>query len=55
MNTLRNILIEPAKIKDKDKMLKVAIEKQKITYKGTPIKLSADFFSRNSAGQKGVA
>ena len=43
------------KVKDKERILKVAREKQQITYVGTPIRLSADFFSRNSAGQKGVA
>ena len=32
-----------AKIKDKEKLLKAAREKQKITYKGTPIRLTADF------------
>ena len=31
------------KIKDKDKILKAAREKQQISYKGTPIRLSADF------------
>ena len=30
-------------MKDKDKILKATREKQQITYKGTPIKLSADF------------
>ena len=32
-----------AKIKDKEKLLKAAREKRKITYKGTPIRLTADF------------
>ena len=32
-----------AKIKDKERMLKVAREQQLVTYKGTPIGLSADF------------
>ena len=40
-----------AKIKDKERIIKVAREKQQVTYKGTPIRLSADF----SAGQKGAA
>ena len=31
------------KIKDKEKLLKAAREKQQITYKGTPIRLTADF------------
>ena len=31
------------KIKDKEKILKAAREKKQVTYKGTPIRLSADF------------
>ena len=50
-NTPRHILIKLTKIKDKEKIVKATREKQQITYKGIPIRLSADF----SAGQKGVA
>ena len=32
-----------AKIKDKEKLLKAAREKRHIIYKGTPIRLTADF------------
>ena len=42
-NTPRHILIKLTKIKFKEKILKAAREKQKITYKGIPIRLSADF------------
>ena len=42
-NTLRHILIKLSKIKCKEKILKAAREKQKITYKGIPIRLTADF------------
>ena len=42
-NTLRHIAIKLAKIKDKEKLLKASREKQQITYKGTPIRLTADF------------
>ena len=49
------MLIKLTKNKDKEKILKAAREKKQVTYKGTPIRLSADFFSRYSAGQKGVA
>ena len=42
-NTPRHILIKLTKIKFKEKILKAAREKQQITYKGIPIKLSADF------------
>ena len=42
-NTPRHIVIKMAKIKDKEKLLKAAREKWQITYKGTPIRLTADF------------
>ena len=42
-NTLRHIVIKLVKIKDKEKLLKATREKQQITYKGTPIRLTADF------------
>ena len=42
-NTPRHILIKLTKIKFKEKKLKAAREKQKITYKGIPVRLSADF------------
>ena len=42
-NTLRHILIKLTKLKFKEKILKAARKKQQITYKGTPIRLSADF------------
>uniref|UniRef100_A0A8D1RLB9 L1 transposable element RRM domain-containing protein n=1 Tax=Sus scrofa TaxID=9823 RepID=A0A8D1RLB9_PIG len=42
-NTPRPILIKLTKIKDKEEILKAAREKKQITYKGTPIRLSADF------------
>ena len=41
-NTPRHILIKLSKIKYKDKLLKAAREKQQITYKGIPIRLTAD-------------
>ena len=41
-NTPRHILIKLSKIKYKEKILKPAREKQQITYKGIPIKLTAD-------------
>ena len=36
-NTPRHIVIKLAKIKDKEKLLKAAREKRRITYKGIPI------------------
>ena len=44
-NIPRHKLIELTKIKFKEKILKAAREKQKITYKGIPIRLSADFLA----------
>ena len=40
---LRHKLIKLRKIKYKEKIVKSAREKQKVTYKGIPIRLSADF------------
>ena len=42
-NTPRHILIKQSKINYKENILKAAREKQQITYKGTPIRLTADF------------
>ena len=41
-NTPRHILLKLSKIKYKKKKLKAAREKQQITYKGIPIRLTAD-------------
>ena len=41
-NMPRHIVIKLAKIKDKEKLLKAAREKRQTTYKGTPIRLTAD-------------
>ena len=41
--TPKHIIIKMAKVKDKERILKAAREKQSINYKGTPIRLSEDF------------
>ena len=41
-NMPRHILIKLSRIKYKEKILKAASEKQQITYKGIPIRLTAD-------------
>ena len=41
-NTPRHILIRLTKIKDKERILKAAREKQQVTHKGNPICLTAD-------------
>ena len=53
-STQRHIVIKLVKIKDKEKLLKAAREKRQITYKGTPIRLTADV-SAETTSQKGVA
>ena len=41
--TPRHIIIKMAKVKDKERILKAAREKQRVNYNGTPIRLSVDF------------
>ena len=41
--TPRRIIIKMPKVKGKEKVLKAAREKKRVTYKGVPIRLSADF------------
>ena len=41
--TPRHIIIKIPKAKDKERILKAAREKETVTYKGVPIRLSADF------------
>ena len=42
-NTPRHIIVTLPKIKDKERILKAAREKETVTYKGVPMGLSADF------------
>ena len=39
----RDIIIKTPKVKNKERILKAAREKQIVTYKGAPIRLSVDF------------
>ena len=41
--TARHIIIKMAKFQGKERILKVAREKQEVTYKGAPIRLATDF------------
>ena len=52
-NTLRHTVMKLRKIKDKEKLLKATREKQQITYKGTPIRLTA-VFSAETTSLEGV-
>ena len=42
-HTPRHIIITLPKIKQKERILEAAREKEIVTYKGVPIRLSADF------------
>ena len=46
-NTPRHIIITLAKMKDKERILKAARKKERVTYKEVPIRLSADFSKEN--------
>ena len=52
-NTLRHIIITLAKIKDKERILKAAREKKRVTYKGVPIRLSANFSKETLQARRG--
>ena len=41
--TLKHIILKMPKFKDKERILKAAREKELVTYKEVPIRLSADF------------
>ena len=50
--TPRHIRIKMSKVKDKERFLKAAREKQRVTYKGVPIRLSADFSKETLQARK---
>ena len=52
-HTPRHIMITLPKIKDKERLLQAAREKEAVTYKGVPIRLSADF-SKETLQAKGA-
>ena len=41
--TLRYMIIKMTRLKDKERILKTAREKEVFTYKGVPIRLSSDY------------
>ena len=47
-NTPRHLIIKFPRIKDKERTLKAAREKDTVTYKGVPIRLTADFLIRET-------
>ena len=52
-NTPRHIIIKLHKIKDKERILKAAREKETVTYKGVPIRLAADFSNETLQARRG--
>ena len=52
-HTSRHIRITLPKMKDKERILKAVREKNKVTYKGVPIKLSADFSKETLQARRG--
>ena len=53
-HTPRHIIIWLPKIKDEERILKAAREKETVIYKAVPIRLSADF-SKQPCSQEGAA
>ena len=52
-NSLRYMIIKMPKIKDKERIVKAARDKETVTYKGVPIRLSADFSKETLQERKG--
>ena len=52
-NTPRHIIIILPKIRDKERILEAAREKDTVTYKGVPIRLSADFSKETLQARRG--
>ena len=51
--TPRHIIIKTAKVKNKERILKTMREKQRVTYKGVPMGLSADFSIETLQARRG--
>ena len=52
-NTPRHIIITFPKIKEKKRILKAAVGKETVTYKGVPIRLSTDFSEETLQERRG--
>ena len=52
-HTPRHIIITLPKIKDRERILKAAREKDTYTYKGVPIRLTADFSKETLQARRG--
>ena len=53
-NTPRHIIITLAKMKQKERILEAARDKDTVTYKGVPIRLSADFSKETLQARRGL-
>ena len=52
-NTPKHIIITLPKIKEKERILKAAREKETVTYKGVPTRLSTDFSKETLQARRG--
>ena len=52
-HTPRHIIITLLKVKNKGRILKAAREKERVTYKGVPIRLSGDFSKETLQARRG--
>ena len=52
-NPLRHIIVTFPKMKQKESILEAAREKETVTYKGVPIRLSADFSKETIQARRG--
>ena len=52
-NTPRHIIVTLPKMKQKERILEAAREKETVTYKGVPIRLSADFSKETLQARRG--
>ncbi|KAK1330679.1 hypothetical protein QTO34_010879 [Cnephaeus nilssonii] len=50
--TSRHVIISMANINDKERILKAARERQRVTYKGTPIRLSNDYSAETQQSRR---
>ena len=52
-NTPRHMIIKLPKIKNRERILKAAREKERVNYRGVPIRLSADFSKETLQARRG--
>ena len=52
-NTARHVIMKLSKIKNKERILKAAREKETVIFKGVPLRLIADL-KRSLTGKKGL-